>query len=62
VTRPRFHVPAVRPDIDKLTRAVLDGLTDGGLISDDARVVRLMVDEVYGDRVGVDVTVWTVTP
>lgn len=29
---------SVKPDIDKLERALLDGLTAGGLIRDDARV------------------------
>jgi len=45
--RPRWEVPAVKPDLDKLTRAVLDGLTDGGLIEDDARVVDMRLREFY---------------
>lgn len=45
--RPRWELPAVKPDIDKLARALLDGLTDGGLLADDARVVRLHLEEVY---------------
>jgi Holliday junction resolvase RusA-like endonuclease len=61
--KPRWAVPAVKPDIDKLTRAVLDGLTDGGLLADDARVVDLIVRKRYpnpGDLtgVGIDVTEW----
>ena len=61
--RPRWTVPAVKPDLDKLTRAVLDGLTDGGLVADDARVVDLIVRKRYptpGDLtgVGIDVTEW----
>lgn len=55
--RPKFWAPAVKPDIDKLTRAILDGLTDGGLIEDDARVVRLVVAKVYALPLGVAVTV-----
>ncbi|MCI2959524.1 RusA family crossover junction endodeoxyribonuclease [Agromyces atrinae] len=58
--RPRWQVPAVKPDIDKLVRAVLDGLTDGGLIADDARVVKLTASEEYasdGNPVGVHVAV-----
>lgn len=31
-----------RDDLDKLTRAVLDGLTDGGAWGDDGQVVTLM--------------------
>ena len=45
--RPRWLVPAVKPDIDKLTRAVLDGLVDGGLLADDSRVVALKVTKHY---------------
>ena len=58
--RPRWRVPAVKPDIDKLTRALLDGLTDGGLVADDARVVRLLCVEEYAEAdnpVGVHVAV-----
>jgi len=58
--RPRWNVPAVKPDIDKLVRAVLDGFTDAGLLADDARVVRLLaVEEYAGDDnpVGVHVAV-----
>lgn len=55
--RPKFNRPAVKPDIDKLARAVLDGLTDGGLLADDSRVVRLVADEFYTETPGVSVTV-----
>ena len=39
--------PAKRPDIDKLARAVLDGLT-GIAFKDDAQVVDLTVLKIYG--------------
>lgn len=39
--------PASKPDIDKLARAVLDGLTDGGAWKDDGQVVTLIVHKVY---------------
>lgn len=57
--RPRWSRPAVKPDIDKLTRAIFDGLTDGGLLADDARVVEMHVYERYAEneRHGVDVEV-----
>lgn len=58
--RPKWWVPAVKPDIDKLSRAVLDGLTDGGLIRDDALVVDLTVSKRYpnpGDPCGVGVDI-----
>lgn len=40
----------VKPDIDKLLRATLDGLTDGGLIRDDSRIVAVGMEawEVVG--------------
>lgn len=41
--------PSVKPDIDKLTRALLDGLTDSGVLKDDALVVSLHVEEWYAD-------------
>jgi crossover junction endodeoxyribonuclease RusA len=36
--RPRWPVPATKPDLDKLMRAVMDGLADGGLYVNDSRV------------------------
>lgn len=48
----RRLLPTVTPDIDKLTRAVLDGLGakhGGGAIADDARVVDLHVRKRYAD-------------
>lgn len=39
--------PAKRPDIDKLARAVLDGLTEGGAWFDDGQVVRLYTTKKY---------------
>lgn len=55
--RPRFARPAVKPDIDKLLRALLDGLTDGGLIDDDARVVNLHAEKYYIAAMGAGVNV-----
>jgi crossover junction endodeoxyribonuclease RusA len=40
--------PAGRPDLDKLLRAVLDGLTAGGAWRDDSQVARLMAQKVWG--------------
>ena len=39
--------PATRPDIDKLTRAVLDAMTQAKVYEDDGKVVRLKVTKVY---------------
>lgn len=47
--RPRWWVPAVKPDLDKLTRAVFDALTDAGVWRDDSRVVSMEVTKWYED-------------
>lgn len=49
-------VPSVKPDIDKLVRAVLDGMT-GVVFDDDARVVGLEATKEYGPTPGVHVSV-----
>ncbi len=47
---PRF--PGTRPDLDKLARAVLDGLQAGGALADDGQVVDLYVSKRYADGQG----------
>lgn len=47
---PRWHPH--RPDLDKLARAVLDGLTGPALL-DDGQVVELVARKVYGESAGV---------
>jgi len=42
--------PAKRPDLDKLTRAVLDGLTDGGAWGDDGQVVSLLASKEFAGQ------------
>ena len=49
--------PTVRPDLDKLSRAVLDGLTTAGVYGDDSQVVGLVASKEYGARAGVRVSV-----
>jgi Holliday junction resolvase RusA-like endonuclease len=49
--------PAIRPDVDKYVRALLDGLTDSGLIKDDGQVVRIVAEKKYALQPGVRVTV-----
>jgi Holliday junction resolvase RusA-like endonuclease len=41
--------PAGRPDLDKLLRALLDGLTAGGVWQDDSQVVQLAAAKDYGE-------------
>src|ERR1700677_288899 len=40
--------PFLRPDLDKLLRAVLDGLTEGGAWLDDSQVVEIDAGKRYG--------------
>ena len=35
---PKYSLPAVKPDADKLCRALGDAMTTSGLITDDARI------------------------
>jgi crossover junction endodeoxyribonuclease RusA len=39
--------PAVKPDIDKLTRNTLDALTQAGVYRDDAQVIHMWVTKYY---------------
>ena len=49
-TAPREHV--VRPDLDKLVRAVLDALSEAGVWRDDAQVVETRARKRYHERPG----------
>src|SRR3954469_11888116 len=50
--------PTVKPDVDKLARAVLDALTAAGVYKDDAAVVDLLARKRYSARPGVRVRVY----
>lgn len=39
--------PAVMPDLDKLLRALMDGLADGGALANDSRVVTIAACKAY---------------
>lgn len=43
----RRAFPDVKPDLDKLVRALLDGLTDAQIWKDDSQVVALVAKKVY---------------
>jgi Holliday junction resolvase RusA-like endonuclease len=47
----RNHM-SVKPDLDKLSRSVLDAIT-GGILKDDSQVVILNARKEYGDKPGV---------
>ena len=62
--KPRWWAPAVKPDIDKLMRALNDGMVDGGLVSDDSRIVDSRTYKRYASKsnpVGVRVVVAVAT-
>ncbi len=41
--------PAVKPDLDKLTRSTLDALREAGIYRDDAQVVTITAAKRYAD-------------
>jgi Holliday junction resolvase RusA-like endonuclease len=47
-------MPTVPPDLDKLIRAVLDGLT-GVAYKDDGQVVKITAVKIYGQKLGVQI-------
>lgn len=49
----RRAFPSVRPDVDKLARAICDALTEARVWKDDGQVVSLTASKVYSDRPGV---------
>lgn len=50
--------PTVKPDLDKLLRAVLDALSEAGIWRDDAQVVELgAVAKRYGDQPGAHIAI-----
>lgn len=51
--------PSVKPDIDKLSRSVLDAIT-GGVFKDDSQVVILNARKEYGEKAGVLIRVYEI--
>jgi Holliday junction resolvase RusA-like endonuclease len=50
---------AVKPDIDKIVRATLDGLVAGGVLRDDARVASLIAEKLEVDGwTGARIRLW----
>ncbi|HXF71154.1 MAG TPA: RusA family crossover junction endodeoxyribonuclease [Actinomycetota bacterium] len=48
--RPAGPLPARRPDLDKLLRALLDGLVTGRAVVDDSQVTDVCCRKRYADR------------
>jgi crossover junction endodeoxyribonuclease RusA len=44
--------PVKRPDLDKLVRAVLDGMTAGGAWPDDSEVIEITAQKVFASSRG----------
>jgi len=59
--KPRWSLPAVRVDLDKLCRGAFDAMSDTktqrGVIVDDARIVSLTATKTYHGTQGVFVTI-----
>jgi len=56
--KPKFVLPGVRPDIDKLLRALLDGLTQAKTVYfDDSQVCVLQASKTYGEP-RVEIKLW----
>ena len=45
--KPMFDEPATSPDLDKLQRAVGDGMEQGGLVKNDARITHWSATKNY---------------
>jgi Holliday junction resolvase RusA-like endonuclease len=71
--RPAFHYgakglkasapnhPGVKPDLDKLVRAILDGITEAKIWGDDSQVLGIMAVKMYApapEAVGVGVEIF----
>ncbi|OFN19024.1 hypothetical protein HMPREF2604_05205 [Corynebacterium sp. HMSC055A01] len=59
--RPRYDVPAVKPDVDKLARSVLDALEAAGILTNDSRVTKLRATKHYANTAtppGADITIF----
>jgi len=56
--RPKFPVPAVRPDLDNLVKSLLDGMELARLFVSDALIVELNAWKLYSPTPGVLVRVW----
>lgn len=52
------------PDVDKLARSVLDGITDSQIIEDDSRVIYLTARKHWAEvgEPGVLITIWQEKP
>lgn len=60
--KPRFEWPATAPDLDKLQRAIGDGLEKGGVLRNDSRIVHWEARKFYAntpEEMGAHITITT---
>ena len=60
--KPRFNVPAVHPDADKLARAIGDAIEHAGIIRNDSRITHWEIHKHYADHTnppGAHITITT---
>lgn len=58
--KPKFDVPAVRPDVDNFCKSVLDAL-NSLIIQDDSLIVKLIAEKKYStDEPKIDLTIYEV--
>lgn len=60
--RPRYRAPAVKPDVDKLARSILDGLEAAGILTNDSRVTHLEATKHYANQTNPPGAHITITP
>lgn len=58
----RRWAPEVKPDLDKLLRALLDACKAGGAYGDDAQVITVAVSKVYPHDGAVPGVTFTIAP
>ena len=60
--KPRFKWPATAPDLDKLCRAIGDGLEKGGVLRNDSRITHWEARKSYAntpEKMGAHITITT---
>lgn len=58
--KPMFDMPATAPDLDKLCRAIGDGLEQGGALRNDSRIVEWAARKHYAtDKTGAQIEITT---
>ena len=60
--KPMFDMPATAPDLDKLCRAIGDGLEKGGVLRNDSRIIHWEARKFYAeapDETGAHITITT---